>query len=90
MGYHVEYDEAKANEMYRKISECEEVLRRMIKVKPNEYKENGILKDLSVGDYIVRKDGRVTKIWCDDDPSLKAEDIARFATIEEINNHLSR
>lgn len=90
MGYHVEYDEAKANEMYTKIAECEEVLRRMIKIKPNEYGEDGILQNLSVGDYIIRKDGRLIKIWDDDMPDLKAEDIERFATIKEINDHLIR
>ena len=90
MGYYIEYDEEKAREMHKQINHCEQVLRRMIRLKPNEYHENGILKNLSVGDYIVRKDGRVTKIWGDDQPDLKAEDIERFATIQEINKHLSR
>lgn len=52
--------------------------------KPNEYDEDGFLKNMDVGDWIVTHGGEVRKIIHDDMNDLKAEDINRFATRKEV------
>lgn len=42
--------------------------------------------NLEVGDWIVRKDGKVQRITHDDDPALPWKEIARFASRSEAKN----
>lgn len=55
-------------------------------IKPNEYNDEGILQNLDIWDWIVTKNGVIRLITDDDMNDLKAEDIKRFATKEEIRD----
>lgn len=52
--------------------------------KKNKYDDEGHLMNMEVWDWIVTKDGTVRQITHDDMPDLKASQIARYATEEEI------
>ena len=52
-------------------------------MKPN-YFIDGILQDLEVWDWVITKEGKTVQINHDDMTDLNAEDIARFATLDEI------
>ena len=48
----------------------------------------GILQNMDVWDWVVTHDGQVRQIEHDDQMGLPGEAIARFATLEEVHDHL--
>ena len=85
------YQSSKYSQLTERIDYWREVEEEINKIgesnkqNKNKYDGEGHLLGMNVGDFIVTKEGVVKKITHNDMPDLHYSQIARYATVDEIN-----